>query len=342
MKPDLIKHLAGEPLGRFPVWAMRQAGRYLPSYRAIRAKHSFWEMVSLPEVAAEVSLTPVAELPVDAVIFFSDILTLPYGLGVPIEMREGVGPVCTSPLRSAAAFAPFADFEPTRHTPYVPQALRQIKGRIPQSMALLGFAGAPWTVSCYLAGGKAGKKFEGLQTWAHQDPQELREALTLLAGATVRYLRAQIEAGVDAVQVFDTWLCEMPKAFFDKVYQPILVQMFEELRKEKVPVIYFSRHAHHLLDRIVELPIDVLSADELLPLGDIDKRAKGRLSLQGNLDPLLLFCDEGTVRRETRALVQEARGLSRPAILNLGHGILPGTPVANVRAFFEEARQLWV
>lgn len=342
MKPDLIRHLSGEPIGRFPVWAMRQAGRYLPGYREIRARHSFWEMVSNAKVAEEVSLTPLGHLPIDAIIFFSDILTLPYGQGIPIEMREGVGPVVTTPLTSAQAFGIFENFDAQRHTPYVPEALGQLRKRLDPQMALLGFAGAPWTVAAYLAGGKAGKKFEGLLTWAYRNPEELSEALELLAGATARYLRAQIDAGVNAVQLFDTWACEMPRDFYDRFYAPILAALLAQVRELKVPVIYFSRHAHHLLDRFAELPIDVLSADELVPLTQVEKKTGGRFSLQGNLDPMILFTDEATVRRSTRQLVAEARRLTRPAILNLGHGILPGTPVACVRAFFEEARQLWV
>lgn len=343
MKPDMLKHLSGESIGRFPVWAMRQAGRYLPEYRAIRAKHSFWEMATQPEIAAEVSLTPLtAGLPIDGIIFFSDILTLPYGLGVPIEMQEKVGPVATSPLRTLEDFQVFSGFSAGVHTPYVGAALEIVRKKTPEQIALLGFAGAPWTVASYLAEGKAGRKFEAIRNWMHRDPEELTEALDLLGEATVKYLAAQVDAGAQMVQLFDTWLSEMPKAFFVKHYRPVLNRIFGELRKKKVPVIFFSKHAHHVLEEMRELEMDVLSVDELLTLKEVEERTGARFSLQGNLDPLMLFADPGIVRRQTRLLVQQAQGLKHPALMNLGHGILPGTPVESVRAFFEEARQRWV
>ncbi len=342
MKPSMLRHLAGDSIGRFPVWAMRQAGRYLPQYREIRGKHSFWEMVTLPEVAADVSLTPLGALPIDGIIFFSDILTLPYGLGVPVEMREGVGPVVTHPLRTPEAFSVFSSYAADQHTPFVSEALTRVRERIPTEMALLGFAGAPWTVTSYLAEGNSGRKFEAVRTWMHRDPASLSEALSLLGEATAKYLISQIRAGAHMVQLFDTWLSEMPRAFFTKHYLPIVNRIATLVRAEGVPFIYFAKHAHHLDGDFQELEIDVLSVDELLPLTEMEKRTGGKFSLQGNLDPLLLFGETAVVRRETRKLVAQGRSLSRPAILNLGHGILPQTPVENVRAFFEEARQLWI
>ncbi len=342
MKSDLLKHLQGEPIGRFPVWAMRQAGRYLSEYRAIRAKHSFWEMVTLPEVAAEVSLTPLAaKMPVDGIIFFSDILTMPYGLGLPVEMREGVGPVMAKPM-GASDFDVFHTYDAAKHTPYVSQALRIVREKTPAPIALLGFAGAPWTVASYLTEGASGKKFASIRAWMHRDPGSLAEALGSLASATVQYLKSQAEAGAEVVQVFDTWLSEMPRSFFLEHYVPVLNQIFREVKKSRVPVIYFSKHAHHLLEDFKELEMDILSCDELLTLGECERKTGSRFMLQGNLDPFLLFSDPALVRLQTRKMVAEARALSRPAILNLGHGIMPGTPVESVRAFFEEARTLWV
>jgi len=341
-EPLLLKHLSGEPIGRFPVWMMRQAGRYLPSYRAIREKHSFWEMATVPEVAAEVSLLPVNELPTDAVIFFSDILTLPYGHGVGIEIQESVGPVVAAPLRGRADFERFATFRPETHTAFVGKALQLIRQRMPAEKTLLGFAGAPWTVGSYLIEGRANRHFQNILGWMHRDPHDLTDALGRLNDATLAYLKYQVENGAQAVQVFDTWLSEMPRGFFVECYRPLLNTLFRALREEKIPVIYFSKHAHHLLADFRELEVDVLSVDNLLSLPEVERRTDAKFSLQGNLDPLLLFCDQGIVRRETRRLVAEARELKRPAILNLGHGVLPGTPVETVRAFLEEARQLWI
>jgi uroporphyrinogen decarboxylase len=343
MKSDLLKHLQGESIGRFPVWAMRQAGRYLSEYRAIRSKHSFWEMVSIPEVAAEVSLTPLtAKMPVDGIIFFSDILTMPYGLGLPVEMREGVGPVMTKPMRATSDFEVFHSYDSAKHTPYVGSALRIVREKTPAEIALLGFAGAPWTVASYLAEGTSGRKFASIRSWMHRDPASLAEALEALAGATVLYLTSQVEAGAEVVQVFDTWLSEMPRTFFLKYYAPLLNRIFRGVKKSRVPVIYFAKHAHHLIEDFQELEMDILSCDELLTLTECERKTGSKFMLQGNLDPFLLFSDPALVRLQTRKMVSEARALSRPAIMNLGHGIMPGTPVESVRAFFEEARTLWV
>lgn len=342
MRPALIRHLSGEPIGRFPVWAMRQAGRYLPEYRAIRSRHSFWQMVTSAEIAADVSLTPLGVLPVDGIIFFSDILTLPYGLGVGIEMREGVGPVTVQPLRSIDDFSIFEHYRPSEHTPFVSEALKKVRERTPEDIAVLGFAGAPWTVGTYLVEGKPGRKFEAIRGWMNRDPADLALALRRLAQATVSYLRSQVDSGAQFVQLFDTWLSAMPADFFRTYYLPILNEIFDALRDCRVPRVYFSKGAHHLMGDFAELEIDVLSVDELRPMREVDRLLNGKFSLQGNLDPLLLFESAEIVRRQTRLLVAEARTLSKPAVLNLGHGILPGTPPENVRAFFEEARQLWL
>lgn len=342
-KPVLIRHLEGQKEGRFPVWMMRQAGRYLDSYRAIRKNHTFWEMVTQPEVAKEVSLLPLAVLPVDAVIFFSDILTLPFGLGLPIEMKESIGPVLEKPLISREQFNIFESFEATQHTGYVGEALSRIKKTIPSEIALLGFAGAPWTVASYLVEGKSNRHFAQIKGWLYRNPRELFDSLDLLANATVKYLKLQIQSGVDAIQLFDTWLCEMPRASFNEYYVPMLNRIFKELKQEKVKTIFFAKGSSHLLADFKRLECDVLSVDNLVDLKTVDKITEGKFSLQGNLDPVLLLkADPGIVRRETRLLVREARELSRPAILNLGHGILPNTPVENAKAFVEEARSLWL
>ncbi|NBT58770.1 hypothetical protein EBT16_08310 [bacterium] len=164
-QPFLVRHLDGKAEGRFPVWMMRQAGRYLDSYRAIRKQHSFWEMVTKPDIAAEVSLLPLSVLPVDAVIFFSDILTLPFGLGLPIEMKESVGPVLEKPLTTREQFSVFESFDAIKHTGYVGEALTRIKKTLSPETALLGFAGAPWTVASYLVEGRSNRNFPQIKGW---------------------------------------------------------------------------------------------------------------------------------------------------------------------------------
>jgi uroporphyrinogen decarboxylase len=343
MKPHILRHLAGENLGRFPVWFMRQAGRYLPSYREVRKEHSFWEMVTTPELAAKVSLLPLEALPVDGVIFFSDILTLPYGMGVDIEMKESIGPVILKPFRSEADFHSFKNFRPTDHTKFVGEAMHLITKKLPSEVALLGFAGAPWTVASYLTEGHLKKRqFANIKSWMFRDPKGLRSALELLGDATVQYLKYQRNSGAHVVQIFDTWLSEMPKSFFTEHYLSLLNSLIGQLKKEGLPVIYFAKQSHHLLDEFSKLECDVLSVDNLLTLGEVDRRTGGKFSLQGNLDPTCLLSDEKVVRAQTRRIVEEAKTLKKPAIINLGHGVFPETPVENARAFVEEARALWI
>lgn len=345
MKPLLLKHLSGEPIGRNPVWLMRQAGRYLPRYQEIRAKHSFWEMVTKPEIATEVSLLPLEVLPVDAVIFFSDILSLPYGRGVNVEMRESVGPVLPNPMRTLSDFDVFLDFSPEKHVPFVGETLTRIREKIPQEKTLLGFAGAPWTLSCYLVegGGSAKGRFESLRRWESTDPKVFLEVLSRVTDATMSYLLYQHRCGAHAVQLFDTWASEMPLPFFREHYVPLLNRIFDGLRAKNIPTIYFAKHSHHLDAALTALHCDVLSCDDLVPMPEMEKRTENRFSLQGNFDPVLLnVADEGIVRRQTRKLVDETRQLSRPAIINLGHGVLPKTPVKNVLAFVQEAQALWI
>ncbi|MBI4404806.1 MAG: uroporphyrinogen decarboxylase [Deltaproteobacteria bacterium] len=334
----LERHVNGESIGRFPVWMMRQAGRYLPSYRAIRERYSFWEMVTKSDVAVEVSLLPLSELDVDGVILFSDILSLPYGFGIPIEMKEQVGPTLPRPM-TLDEFQSFSQFQPTKHTGFVCEALSGLSRQIPKDKTLIGFAGAPWTVGCYLLGGR-GNRFEAIKIEMYKNPEKLSCALDALAEATARYLVAQTENGARLVQLFDTWVMEMPRWFFVNYYLPNLNRIFDAL-KGKVSCIYFSRNAHHLIDVFAQLHADGLGCDSLVSLDQMAGKTEKRFFLQGNLDPLVLLGDEASVRKHTRDLVQTARKVNRPVILNLGHGILPQTPVSNAKAFVEEAKVLW-
>ncbi len=341
MKPFLIRHLDGENENRFPVWMMRQAGRYLASYREVRKQHSFWEMVTLPQVTVDVTMQPVEQLDVDAAILFSDILTLPYGLGMPIEMRESVGPVAVQPLQSVRDFRAFEDFNPTRHTGYVGEALSILRRQLPAEKALLGFCGAPWTVACYLTEIEPTRDFEEMQRWMYRDPASLAESLALLSGASSRYLQGQIEAGADLVQVFDTWLALVPRWFFKNHYAPILKTLVSDVKAKGGRVAFYTKNANHLSDLLPELGVDLISVDSLLSLTECDRVFGGKVALQGNLSPRVLLTDEASVRRESLDLWKQARSIQRPVILNLGHGILPKTPIENVKIFLEQAKTPW-
>ncbi len=342
MKPQLIRHLEGESIGHFPVWMMRQAGRYLESYRALRKEHSFWEMVTTPELASKVSLLPIEKLPVDAVIFFSDILTLPYGFGLQIEMQEAIGPVVVRPFQKYSDFEALAAFSPEKHTAFVGEALSQIKKQLPEQMALIGFAGAPWTVATYLIEGSGKTHFQKTKQWLYREPLELAQCLEKLADATIAYLKYQVKSGVHLVQLFDTWVSEMPHAFFKNHYRTLLNRIFDEVKKERVPVIYFCKRAAHLIPQLRELHADILSVDELYSLTEWQTQLGNGFHLQGNLDPSILLGKEVLVRKATRELVSEANNLIKPPILNLAHGIYPETPFENAAAFIQEARTKWI
>lgn len=341
MKPDLIRHIEGENIGRFPVWMMRQAGRYLPQYRELRKKYTFWESVHNPEIAAEISLQPLKVLPVDAVIFFSDILTLPEGLGVPVSMVESVGPVIEKPLDQVGAYDLFESFDAKKHTPYVSEALKLISKELSPDKTLIGFAGAPWTVASYLIEGKGSKNFTKIKGWMYKDPVGLAQALRLLGHATTNYLKDQIASGAHIVQLFDTWASEIPLDFFEEHYRPILEEIFNGLKETHK--IYFAKGAQHLWPKMQDLPVSGLGIDSLQNLKVAEEALGTKAFLQGNLDPVVLLeCSQGSVRQRAREVVKAARSLKRPAILNLGHGILPQTPFENVKAFVEEARTFWI
>ncbi len=340
--PFLVRHLNGENGGRFPVWLMRQAGRYLPDYREIRKSYTFWEMVSQPDIAARVSLMPLEFLKVDAVIFFSDILTLPYGMNIPISMKESIGPVVETPLRDQRAFEVFKSYDPAKHTDFVSEAMTKTYQGMPKEVTLIGFAGSPWTVGCYLVEGQGKNGFPTMIDWMNRDPKSLIAALEHLSDATVVYLKSQLKAGAHMLQVFDTWLGSMSMSFYRDHYGPLLEKLIATLKAEKVPVTYFAKGAKPFLREFKSLSADTLGVETDLSFAEVEAATDKKFSLQGNFSPEILHGDIATVRRMTREMVAEARKLSKPPIMNLGHGVQPTTPVENVQAFVNEARAMWI
>jgi len=319
---------------------MRQAGRYLASYQAIRQGRTFWEMATNPEIAAKVSLLPLHEFPVDAIIFFADILSLPYGMGVKIEMKESVGPYLENPL-TPSDFAFFQNYDPTFHTGFVGKTLNSIRASLDPEIALIGFAGAPWTVASYLIEGKGSKQYLKILGSLFNSRSQFEMALKHLAKATTQYLQYQCEQGAQIVQLFDTWASEMPAAFFSEFYVDLLNEIFDGMAAKGIPVIYFAKHAHHLHEHFPRLRADVISVDSLRTMTEIDVELGGKFSLQGNLDPVLLkTASAEQVGQRARDLIRELQSLSKPSILNLGHGIFPETPVENVRALVMAGRDL--
>lgn len=324
------------PVERVPVWIMRQAGRYLPEYQALRAQHSFLEICKSPELAAEVSLQPFRTLGVDAVIVFSDILIVAEAMGMPLEVPDS-GPVLSNPLRDAAAVRRLRDFDPGRDTKFVADAIGQICRAAGPQVPVIGFAAAPWTLACYMVEGRTRGDISRAKQMLYAEPQIIRELLERIARNTAAYLESQIAAGACAVQLFDTWAGELSRRDYDTFALPATRMVFEALGASGVPKILFAKGSAHLLESLAQSGADVLSVDWRTDLAEARRRLGRRTALQGNVDPARLLGPAGEIRDAAREAVEQTGGLGH--ILNLGHGILPTTPVENAKAFVEAGQQ---
>jgi uroporphyrinogen decarboxylase len=330
--------LRGENRGRAPVWLMRQAGRYLAEYRALRERHAFKEMCQNPDLAVEVSLLPHRLLDVDAVIVFYDILIPVEGMGAPLVYTEE-GPAFTEPVRDARALERLRPLEPERHTASILAAIRRLRGELGERKPVIGFAGAPFTLASYLVEGKPGAGAGAVKRLLFEDPGLLHRLLERLAEMSIAYLRAQVEAGAHAVQLFDTWAGELAGPEYREFALPYQRRVFEALRAAPppVPAILFVRGGAHLVEEMAASGADALSLDWRASLRAARERLGPRPALQGNLDPAALFAAPERVRERARAILEDRRG-DRAFIFNLGHGVLPGTPVESVRALIEAVK----
>ena len=319
-----------EHVERVPVWIMRQAGRYLPEYRAVRKKHDFLEVCRTPELAVEVSLQPYRILGVDAVIVFSDILIPAGAMGLPFELTDK-GPVIDSPLRTAAQVRELAMFDPEQQTGFLMEAIRMLTRELGPDVPVLGFAAAPWTLACYMIEGHGKDGFPAAKTMLYSDPDLFRSLLERIARATARYLSAQIAAGAAAVQLFDTWVGELTLDQYREFALPATQLLIEELHAGDTPVILYTKASSHLLTAVAETGASVLSVDWRVDLATVREQVGVGIALQGNVDPCVLLGPEEVVRRAAREAVEKTGGIAH--ILNLGHGILQQTPVENARAF---------
>lgn len=321
-----------EPVERVPVWIMRQAGRYLPEYQAVRARHSFLEICKTPEIAAEVSLQPFRTIGVDAVIVFSDILIVAEAMGMPLDVPDS-GPVLSNPVRDRAAIERLRDFDPLRDTKFVADAIRTICHEVGPDVPVIGFAAAPWTLACYMIEGQTRGDITRAKQFMRHEPALLRDLLARIARATTAYLKSQIAAGAAVVQLFDTWAGELTRHEYEEFELPATRSVFESLGAAGVPKILYGKGSSHLIDLQAQSGTDVLSVDWRTDLAEARRTLGDRVALQGNVDPNLLLGPEPAIRAAAREAVEKTGGLGH--ILNLGHGILPATPVENARAFVE-------
>ena len=328
-----------EPVERVPVWIMRQAGRYLPEYQAVRARHSFLEICKTPELAAEVSIQPLRVLGVDAVIVFSDILIVAEAMGMPLDVPDS-GPILSNPVRNLEAVRRLRDFDPCQETRFVGDAIRAICKEVGPTVPVIGFAAAPWTLACYMIEGQTRGDISRAKQMLRMEPALVRDLLERIAEVTTKYLEAQIEAGASVVQLFDTWAGELTQADYDEFELSSTKAVFEALGDNGVPKILFAKGSTRHLESMARTGADVLSVDWQTDLGDARKKLGTRVALQGNVDPSVLLGDEEGVRRAAREAIEKTGGVGH--ILNLGHGILPNTPVANARAFVEAGQTAMV
>ncbi len=329
---DLILQAArGLPTPRPPVWFMRQAGRYQASYRRLRKTYTLPEMVRRPEVAAEVTLTPVRELGVDAAILFADITTPLYGMGVELEIVEGKGPVFARPIRSAEDLKALRPLEAERDVPFILEAIRMLKEQL--EVPLIGFAGAPFTLAAYLVEGGPSRRFLQVKTLMYKEEALFHRLMELLTESMAHYLQAQVRAGADLVQVFDSWVGTLSPADYRRYVRPHMETLFALLRPLGVPVIHFGVQTMGLLWEMKKAGGDVLGLDHHTPL-PWARTLLGATPVQGNLDPAVLLAPKGVIRREVQRILEENGGQSGH-IFNLGHGIVPETPEENVRYVVE-------
>jgi len=324
-----------EPVPRLPVWMMRQAGRYLPEYREIRAKHSFLEVCKTPDLVVEVSLQPFRRLEVDVVIIFSDILIPAEAMGLALELGDA-GPNLPQPVRAEADVRRLRTFDPEVETGFLMEALRRTVKQVGPDVPVLGFAASPWTLACYMVEGRAQEGFPTVKRFLYSEPKLFRELLQRIAQCTTLYLKGQIKAGATAVQLFDTWGGELDLHDYSEFVLPAVQEIVSGLGTA-VPVIYYTKASHHLLPAVTRSGASVLSVDWRVPLSEVRALAGPRVALQGNLDPAVLFGPQEKIRQATLDIVSELGG--RGHILNLGHGILQSTPVENAQLFIHTGQQ---
>lgn len=325
-----------QQVDRPPVWIMRQAGRYLPEYRALREKAgSFLALCTTPEMAAEATLQPLRRFPLDAAIIFSDILLPLQALGVGFQFSENGGPhlahAWDNPEEWMKLSAPttWEAMEP------VAQAIRLVRQELPQEVALIGFCGAPWTLACYLLEGRGSSEWVNARKASYRWPLELKKLLATLGQAMGSYLAFQVQAGVQAVQVFDSWAGVLPREQYQALVVPALEALLQALDGLGVPRILYLGNGSHLLQAVASLPLEVVSVDWRTDLQEA-AHVTGKV-VQGNLDPAALFGNRDEVTRKTRAMLRHAPGVGY--IANLGHGIWPDTPIAGVEAFLSAIQE---
>ena len=333
-----IKACRREPVDCTPVWMMRQAGRYLPEYREIRAKHTFLEMCKTPEIAAEVTLQPIRRFEIDAAIIFADILLPLEPMGIGLEFAKGEGPVIHNPVRSMADVEKLKPIDAATQIAYLMQAIKLVLKELNGKVPLIGFSGAPFTLASYIIEGGGSKNYQHAKTLMYSEPKAWHKFMEHLTGVIINYLNAQIDAGVQVVQLFDSWVGVLGPTDYREFVLPHQKNVIAGI-KRTVPLIHFANGATHILEMVAEAGGDVIGLDWRCDLGAAWKRVGHEKGVQGNLDPLTLFGTKEFIRKRTKEILDTANSRNGH-IMNLGHGILPETPIENAAEFINATHEI--
>lgn len=340
LKNDLLlRALKREKVERPPVWMMRQAGRYLPEYMVLRAKYDFFTRVQTPELATEITLQPIDKIGVDAAIIFSDILVIPQAMGMQVLMEEGKGPSLPNVIKNQKDIDALITEGVEEKLSYVTKALsltkQELNGRVP----LIGFAGAPFTILCYMVEGKGSKTWEKAKQFCFTQPDLAHQLLQKITGSTINYLKAQAKSGADVLQIFDSWSGCLSPADFKQFAQPYLIQIADAL-KDHAPVILFPKGSWYALEELSRSSASALGVDWCISPEIARKLTGNKITLQGNFDPAKLLLPPAEIKKEVKKMI-DAFGV-QGYIANLGHGITPNIPVDHAKAFIDAVKEYQV
>ncbi|MCG8608129.1 uroporphyrinogen decarboxylase [bacterium] len=334
----LIRACRNQPIPRTPVWIMRQAGRYLPEYQKVCAKTDFLTMCRTRELAAEVTLQPIDIIGVDAAIIFSDILVIPEAMGMDLNFFEGRGPVFEKPLRNEGDIRKLQPADMDEKLGYVFDAIKLVETDLSGRVPIIGFAGAPWTLAAYMVEGHGSKNFTEIKTLMYSRPQLLHSLLDKLAVAITDFLVGQVKAGANVVQIFDSWAGILTQETYREFSLPYIEKVVRHVKAQDIPIIVFAREASHSIEALSEMSADVLSVSWRDDLSEMKQRVNSKVGLQGNLDPCLLFAPVDRIKEGVREVLSKA-GHGSGHIFNLGHGILPQTPVEHAQAMVQFVKE---
>lgn len=335
-----IRALFQQPIERTPVWIMRQAGRYLPEYRVTRSKAgNFLTLCKTPELACEVTLQPLQRFDLDAAIIFSDILTIPDAMGMGLYFVEGEGPKFHKPLKALTDIKALGIPDPGTDLSYVMDAISLTRNELKDKVPLIGFAGSPWTLACYMLEGGGSREFRQVKTLLYKEPITLHHLLNTLTKATIWYLNAQIAAGAQAIMIFDTWGGLLTTTAYQQFSLDYMAKIIANLNRQNVPIILFTKGGNLWLEKIALSGCDAIGLDWTIDIGLARQRLNNKVALQGNMDPAVLFSNPENIRNEVKNVLQ-SYGSGSGHVFNLGHGISQFTSPEHVKIFIDVVHEL--